>query len=104
MTLEAGAPVLAVFMDAIQVLRRPGLVATLSRHALLYALGIAGTFVGTHRLRSIADWQALFIIGAFVLPFAAFNASGLSPRLRLRHLMAERGLFTVKAQPEPAAG
>ncbi len=68
-------------MDAIQALRRPGLGATLRRHALLYAFGIAGTFLGTHLLRSIADRQALLILGGFVLVFAAINATGLSPRV-----------------------
>jgi hypothetical protein len=67
-------------MDGIQSLRRPGLLDTLKRHAVLYAFGIVGTFVGTYLLKLIPGWLALLILGMFVLAFVGVNMS----RFRLR--------------------
>lgn len=71
-------------MDAIQSLRRPGLLQTLRRHTLLYAGGIVGTFVGTHILRVISGRLALLILGAFVLTFVAVNVSRFTLRVNPR--------------------
>ncbi|HEV8438375.1 MAG TPA: sulfite exporter TauE/SafE family protein [Methylomirabilota bacterium] len=68
-------------MDGIQALRRPGLAATVRRHATLYLLGIVGTFIGTHLLKRFSDRQALLALGAFVLIFVALNVSRLSLRV-----------------------
>jgi uncharacterized protein len=83
-------------MDAIQILRRPGLLGTLRRHGVLYALGVVGTFLGTYWLNRFSDRQALFVLGAFVITFVVINASRLSPRVNPaweRYLAAPAGLL-----------
>jgi len=71
-------------MDGIQSLRRPGLLQTLRRHALLYGFGIVGTFVGTHLLKVIAARTALLILAVFVLAFVALNVSRFTLRVNPR--------------------
>lgn len=71
-------------MDAIQSVRRPGLLHTLRRHAVLYGCGIGGTFVGTHLLKTISGRLAMLILGAFVLAFVAINVSRFSLRVNPR--------------------
>lgn len=83
-------------MDAIQILRRPGLLGTFRRHAVLYAFGVVGTFLGTAWLKRIPDRQALLVLGVFILVFVAINASRLSPRVNPaweRYLAAPAGLL-----------
>ena len=82
-------------MDLVQSARRPGLVATLRRHAVLYATGIAGTFVGTYWLKRSSDRHAMLVLGVFVLVFVALNVSRLPIRVPAsweRHLAAPAGL------------
>lgn len=71
-------------MDGIQSVRRPGLLLTLRRHAVLYACGIVGTFAGTYLLKTISGRLALLILGAFVLAFVAVNVSRVSFRINAR--------------------
>lgn len=73
-----------LIMDAIQSLRRPGLLQTLRRHAVLYGSGIVGTFVGTYLLKIIPDRLAILILGGFVLAFVAINVSRFSFRINPR--------------------
>ncbi len=82
-------------MDVIQALRRPGLWAVFTRHAILYAAGIIGTFVGTYQLNRLSDRQALLVLGVFVITFVALNVSRLSLRVNPaweRYLAAPAGL------------
>ncbi len=82
-------------MDLVQSTRRPGLVATLRRHAVLYALGIVGTFLGTYWLKRSSDRQAMLVLGLFVLAFVALNISRLPVRVPPsweRYLAAPAGL------------
>ncbi len=71
-------------MDAIQTVRRPGLLLTLRRHGVLYACGIAGTFLGTYLLKAISGQLALLILGVFVLAFVALNFSRVTLRVNPR--------------------
>ena len=83
-------------MDVVQSARRPGLLAALRRHAVLYATGIAGTFVGTYWLERSSDRHAMLVLGAFVLTFVAINASRFSLRVPPsweRRLAAPMGLL-----------
>jgi uncharacterized membrane protein YfcA len=82
-------------MDTVQAVRRPGLGAVLRRHAVLYAAGVAGTFIGTFALQQFTDRQALLVLGVFVLAFVALNASRLAFRVHPaweRYLAAPAGL------------
>jgi hypothetical protein len=83
-------------MDAIQTLRKPGLLDTLGRHWVLYLFGIGGTFVGTRLLVWISSQKLLLILGGFVLVFVAVNVSRFSfsvaPSLE-RYLSPPIGLF-----------
>ncbi len=69
-----------IVMDGIQTFRRPGLLLTLRRHAILLVCGIAGTFLGTQLLVWFSSQKLLLILGGFVLVFVALNLS----RVRLR--------------------
>jgi uncharacterized membrane protein YfcA len=83
-------------MDAIQAVRRPGLGAVIRRHAVLYAAGVVGTFVGTFALKRFSDRQALLVLGAFVIVFVALNLSRLTVRVPPaweRYLAAPAGLL-----------
>jgi hypothetical protein len=83
-------------MDTIQALRRPGLSATLQRHAVLYVAGVVGTFIGTYELKRFSDRQALLVLGAFIIAFVALNVSRMSFRVNPaweRYLAAPAGLI-----------
>jgi uncharacterized membrane protein YfcA len=83
-------------MDLLQSTRRPGLVGTLRRHAVLYGAGIAGTFAGTYWLHRLSDRHAMLVLGAFVLAFVALNVSRLPIRVPPsweRRLAAPAGLL-----------
>ena len=83
-------------MDGIQTIRKPGLLETLRRHAMLLLFGVGGTFLGTQLLVWFSSQKLLLILGAFVLVFVAVNASRVSfhvpPRLE-RYLSPPIGLF-----------
>lgn len=83
-------------MDGIQMIRKPGLLDTLRRHAILLLFGIGGTFLGTQFLVWVSSQKLLLILGAFVLVFVAVNLGQLSfrvpPRLE-RYLSPPIGLF-----------
>ena len=82
-------------MDIVQAVRRPGLLPVLRRHAVLYATGIAGTFLGTYWLTRFSDRQAMLVLGLFVLGFVALNASRFSLRVKPsweRYLAGPAGL------------
>jgi len=85
-----------IVFDGIQVLRKPGLLDTLRRHAVLYLFGIGGTFLGTRLLVSVSSKRLLLILGVFVLAFVALNVSGwrpgVAPTLE-RYLSPPIGLF-----------
>jgi hypothetical protein len=68
-------------MDGIQMIRKPGLVDTLRRHAILLLFGIGGTFLGTQFLVWVSSQKLLLILGTFVLVFVAVNVGQLSFRL-----------------------
>ncbi len=65
-------------MDGILALRSPGLMATLRRHALLYAFGVVGVVVGTRFLVLLPPRTVTLILGAFVLAFVALRLSRFS--------------------------
>jgi uncharacterized membrane protein YfcA len=65
-------------MDGVQASRRRGFVTTLRRHAILYACGIVGTFLGTKLLAVVSSQIALGILGGFVLIFVGLNAGAVS--------------------------
>lgn len=67
-----------IMMDGIQALRLSGLAATLRRHALLYACGLVGMFVGTRLLVILPPRIITLILGSFVLAFVGLNLSRLS--------------------------
>lgn len=83
-------------MDGIQTIRKPGLLDTLRRHAILLLFGIGGTFLGTQFLVWVSSQRLLLILGALVLVFVAVNVSQLSfrvpPRLE-RYFSPPIGLF-----------
>ncbi len=83
-------------MDGIQAVRKPGLLDTLKRHAVLYVCGIGGTFLGTQILVWVSSQKLLLILGGFVLVFVAVNVSRVSlsvaPGLE-RYLSPPIGLF-----------
>ena len=83
-------------MDSIQALRRPGIWSALRRHAVLYASGIAGTFIGTYQLERFSDRQALLVLGAFIVAFVLLNVTRFRLRVdprRERYLAAPAGLI-----------
>ena len=83
-------------MDGIQTIRKPGLLDTLKRHAILLLFGIGGTFLGTQFLVWVSSQKFLLILGTFVLVFVAVNVSRLSFRVPPgleRYLSPPIGLF-----------
>lgn len=74
-----------IVMDGVQVVRRPGLAATLRRHAALLLAGVAGTVLGTHFLVVLSTRGLLLLLGvtllAFVLLSVARPAWRLAPEL-----------------------
>jgi len=82
-------------MDTVQALRRPGLVAVARRHAVLYAAGVVGTFIGTYQLKRFSDRQALMVLGVFIMLFVVVNISRLAFRVDPaweRYLAAPAGI------------
>jgi uncharacterized membrane protein YfcA len=71
-----------IVMDGIQAVRRPGALATIRRHAVLYAMGIVGTVLGTYLLARFSDRHSLLLLGGFVLAFVAINLA--RPRMHVR--------------------
>lgn len=85
-----------IVFDAIQAARKPGLLLTLRRHAVLYACGVAGTFVGTQILVRVSSQKLLLILGLFVLAFVTLNLSRWKPRVAPsleRYLSPPLGFF-----------
>jgi uncharacterized protein len=78
-----------IVMDALQLGRRGGLLATARRVAVVLAFGFLGTVVGTHSLLIMPPRLALGILGVVVLGFIALNVSGAAFRVSAR---AERWL------------
>lgn len=85
-----------IVFDAIQTVRKPGLLLTLRRHAVLYFFGIAGTFLGTQILVWVSSKKLLLILGVFVVVFVALNVTRWRPRVAPsleRYLSPPIGLF-----------
>lgn len=70
-----------IVFDAIQVLRKPGLLDTLRRHSVLYVFGIGGTFLGTQLLVWVSSKKLLLILGVFVLAYVVLSVSRWKPRV-----------------------
>lgn len=62
-----------ILMDGIQVLRRPGALAALRRHAPLIGAGIAGTVIGTQFLVVVSTRGLLLALGSVILAFVLFS-------------------------------
>jgi uncharacterized membrane protein YfcA len=62
-----------ILMDGVQVVRRPGTVAALRRHAPLIVTGIIGTVVGTQFLAVLSTRGLLLTLGATLLVFVALS-------------------------------
>jgi uncharacterized membrane protein YfcA len=62
-----------ILMDGVQVIRRPGVVAALRRHAALIVAGIVGTVVGTRFLAELSRPGLLVTLGATVLVFVLLS-------------------------------
>ena len=62
-------------MDVFQVIRRPGLVAAIRRHASLIATGIVGTVLGTQFLAAISTRGLFLTLGATVLVFVVLSVA-----------------------------
>ena len=71
-------------MDTIQVARRPGLLGTLRRRAVLLACGVAGTFIGTQALAALPSRQSVLILGIVVVVFVLLSGSRLIPAISPR--------------------
>ncbi len=63
-----------IVMDGVQVVRRPGVVAALRRHASLIIAGTVGTIVGTRFLAVLSGGGLLVTLGATVLVFVLLSA------------------------------
>lgn len=70
-----------IVMDGVQVVRRPGLTATLRRHAPLLLAGVAGTVIGTHFLVVVSTRALLLVLGLTLLAFVALSAARPAWRL-----------------------
>jgi hypothetical protein len=81
-----------ILMDGLQVVRRPGVIAALRRHAPLIVAGIAGTVLGTQFLAVLSTRRLLLILGVTLLAFVALSL--LRPAWRLPPA-AERPLAPV---------
>lgn len=64
-----------ILMDAFQVIRQPGLVAAIRRHATLMATGIIGTVLGTQFLAAISTRGLFLTLGATVLVFVVLSVA-----------------------------
>jgi uncharacterized membrane protein YfcA len=70
-----------ILMDGAQVVRRPGIVAALRRHAPLIAAGIIGTVVGTQFLAVLSTRGLLLTLGATLLVFVILSVARPAWRL-----------------------
>ncbi|HWC03626.1 MAG TPA: sulfite exporter TauE/SafE family protein [Methylomirabilota bacterium] len=64
-----------ILMDGIQMVRRPGLVAALRRHAPLLVMGILGTVAGTQFLAVLSTRGLLLTLGATLVVFVILSVS-----------------------------
>lgn len=64
-----------ILMDGAQVVRRPGIVAALRRHAPLIVTGIAGTVVGTQFLAVLSTRGLLLTLGVTLLAFVILSVA-----------------------------
>jgi uncharacterized membrane protein YfcA len=64
-----------ILMDVAQMIRRPGLVAALRRHAPLLAAGIVGTVVGTQFLAALSTRALLLTLGVTLLVFVVLSVT-----------------------------
>ena len=62
-----------ILMDAFQVIRQPGLVAAIRRHATLMAAGIIGTVLGTQFLAAISTRGLFLTLGATIIVFVVLS-------------------------------
>jgi uncharacterized protein len=81
-----------ILMDGVQVLRRPGLVAAVRRHAPLILAGVVGTVAGTRFLTMVSTRALLLTLAATVLTFVVLSLARPAWRLPAR---AERPLAPV---------
>jgi hypothetical protein len=73
-----------VVMDAAQVFRRGGVLATARRLAPTLVLCVPGTVLGTYLLVLMSARAAAALLGAAVLAFVALSAVGRMPRIGAR--------------------
>jgi uncharacterized membrane protein YfcA len=64
-----------ILMDGVQVVRRPGIVVALRRHAPLIVTGIIGTVVGTQFLAVLSTRGLLLTLGVTLLVFVALSVA-----------------------------
>jgi uncharacterized membrane protein YfcA len=64
-----------ILMDGFQMVRRPGLVAALRRHAPLILAGVVGTVVGTQFLAMLSTRMLLLTLGVTLLVFVALSVA-----------------------------
>ncbi len=81
-----------ILMDSIQIVRQPGVLAALRRHAPLIATGIVGTVVGTQFLAALSPRGLFLTLAATVLAFVALALTRPAWRLPPR---GERALAPV---------
>jgi uncharacterized membrane protein YfcA len=81
-----------IVMDGIQIVRRPGVLGALRRHAPLILGGVAGTVVGTRFLAVVSTRALLLLLGATVLAFVVLSLARPAWRVSPR---AERPLGPV---------
>lgn len=78
-----------ILMDGLQMVRRPGLVPALRRHAPLIATGVIGTVVGTQFLAVVSTRRLFLILGLTLFAFVALSVARPAWRVSTR---AERPL------------
>lgn len=71
-------------MDAVQVVRRGGVLATARRLAPMLVLCVPGTVFGTYLLVLLSAETASLVLGFFVLGFVALSVAGRMPRIPTR--------------------
>ena len=81
-----------ILMDSVQVIRRPGVVAALRRHAPLIVSGVVGTVIGTQFLAALSTRGLLLTLAVTLLLFVAVSVARPAWRLPPR---TERPLAPV---------
>jgi uncharacterized membrane protein YfcA len=81
-----------ILMDSVQVLRRPGVVAALRRHAIVIGSGVVGIVIGTQFLAALSTRGLLLTLAVTLLLFVAVSLVRPAWRLPPR---AERPLAPV---------